>query len=295
MKQILKFSLALSLLFFIIPFVSYSQNATYDSLITIAQKHYSEKNYFQSAITFNKAFKSLGDKGYEQDRYDAARSWARASVKDSVFKNLTRLADKTDFLEVHQLETEKAFMLLHKEEQWKQLQKKVNPNNETYNDSLAKMLISVYEFDQRNRKKIEEVKGKYGSESDEFKRLLRTINFTDSLNLILVEGILKKHGWLSKNEVTKKGSAGLWLVIQHAELAKQEKYFSMMKDAVAKNKASKKDLAYLEDRILMRQGKKQLYGTQYKLDNATKEMKLWDIEDPDNLNKRRESIGLPPM
>jgi hypothetical protein len=68
-----------------------------------------------------------------------------------------------------------------------------------------------------------------------------------------------------------------------------------MEKAVQENKASKKDLAYLEDRILMRQGKKQLYGTQYKLDSETNEMKLWEVEDPDRLNERRASVGLPPM
>lgn len=273
----------------------HAQNRPYDSLIVKAKEYYAVKNYFQSAITYNKAFKILGGKGYPEDRYGAARSWARANVKDSVFINLNKLADKTEFLELNVLQTDKAFMLLHEEKQWKELLKKINPNNEVYNDSLARVLNSIYDFDQRNRKKMKEAKNVGGSESDEYKRTLRMINFADSLNLIQVENILKKYGWLSRNEVGKTGNKALWLVLQHASLGIQEKYFEVMKTAVQKGKASKTDLAYLEDRILMRQNRKQLYGTQYKLDEATGEMKLWDIEDPDNLNKRRESVGMGPM
>ncbi|HNR20150.1 MAG TPA: hypothetical protein PKN75_14160 [Bacteroidia bacterium] len=272
-----------------------AQNPAYDSLIVKAKEYYTAKNYFQSAITYNKAFKILGGKGYPEHRYDAARSWARANVKDSVFINLNKLADKTEFLELNVLQTDKAFMVLHEEKQWKELLKKINPNNEVYNDSLARVLNSVYDFDQRNRKKMNEIKNSSGAQSDEYKRTVRMINFADSLNLIQVINILKKHGWLSRNEVGRTGNKALWLVLQHASLGIQEKYFEVMKTAVQKGKASKTDLAYLEDRILMRQNKKQLYGTQYKLDQATGEMKLWDIEDPDNLNKRRESVGLEPM
>lgn len=273
----------------------HSQNPAYDSLIVKAKEYYAAKNYFQSAITYNKAFKMLGGKGYAEDRYSAARSWARANVKDSVFINLNKLADKTEFLELNVLQTDKAFMLLHEDKQWKDLIKKINPNNEVYNDSLARVLNSIYDFDQRNRKKMKELTNTGGAESDGYKRSVRMINFADSLNLIQVENILKKYGWLSRNEVGKTGNKALWLVLQHASLGIQQKYFEVMKMAVQKGKASKTDLAYLEDRILMRQNKKQLYGTQYKLDEATGEMKLWDIEDPDNLNKRRESVGLGPM
>ena len=186
-------------LVYLLPFFCLSQNAGYDSLINVAKDLYSKKEYIRSGMMYHKAFKVLGGKGYEQDRYDAARSWARASTKDSVFLNLNKLADKTDFLFQHQLETEKAFMLLHQEVQWKQLLKKVNPNNETYNDSLAKILISVYDFDQRNRKRIQETKLKSGKDSDEFKRLTRTINFTDSLNLMTLENILNKANLKCRN------------------------------------------------------------------------------------------------
>ena len=115
------------------------------------------------------------------------------------------------------------------------------------------------------------------------------------MGVIIVSQTIDRYGWLSVNEVGRAGNSALWLVIQHAELAVQEKYFPVMQEAVKNRKASKQNLAYLEDRILMRQGKKQLYGTQFKLDSQTNEIKLWDIEDPENLNIRRESVGLPPM
>jgi hypothetical protein len=95
--------------------------------------------------------------------------------------------------------------------------------------------------------------------------------------------------------VGKSGNTALWLVIQHSPLPKQEYYLPIMKKAVEENKASKANYAYLLDRVLMKQGKKQLYGSQYTIDLKTGETILWDIEDPENLNIRRAEMKLGPM
>ena len=52
-------------------------------------------------------------------------------------------------------------------------------------------------------------------------------------------------------------------------------------------------LALLEDRILMRTGKKQKYGSQVTCPNGVCD--VYPIEDPDNVNKRRASVGLEPI
>ncbi len=59
--------------------------------------------------------------------------------------------------------------------------------------------------------------------------------------------------------------------------------------------APKLELVYLEDRIPKYPGKKQHYGSHSCLNQTKKQMQLWEIDDPENLNKRRESVGLPPM
>jgi hypothetical protein len=54
------------------------------------------------------------------------------------------------------------------------------------------------------------------------------------------------------------------------------------------------DLAMLQDRVLMRQGKKQIYGSQVVF-NKTGEPVFYPIEDERNVNARRKKVGLEPL
>ena len=52
---------------------------------------------------------------------------------------------------------------------------------------------------------------------------------------------------------------------------------------------SKEQYALMKDRILMDDGKPQIYGTQWH--NG----KLYKLESPENVNKRRKEMGLEPL
>ena len=60
---------------------------------------------------------------------------------------------------------------------------------------------------------------------------------------------------------------------------------------------SKADAATLQDRMLMREGKKQIYGTQTK--TGQKDGKqvcyVWPVEEPATVDSLRRSVGLPSM
>lgn len=55
--------------------------------------------------------------------------------------------------------------------------------------------------------------------------------------------------------VGNKGSTTLFLVIQHADLGTQVKYLPMVREAVKQHKAQASNLALLEDRVALGQGK----------------------------------------
>lgn len=272
-----------------------AQTEVYDSLVFFAEQDYLKGNYQLAADNYSKAFMELGGKGLPTDRYHAAKCWAQLQRPDSAFFNLFRLAEKTDYLDFQKVKNDEDLKNLHSDNRWIKLLSRLNPTNESYNDSIATVLEKVYDSDQMIRGEMSKLRQKYNTASAEYKELARRMQVTDSINLIVVTSLIDQYGWLSKAVVGKTGNLAIWLVIQHADLATQEKYYPIMEKAVQENKATKKDLAYLEDRILMRQGKKQLYGTQYKLDPETNEMKLWEVEDPDRLNERRAAVGLPPM
>jgi hypothetical protein len=57
--------------------------------------------------------------------------------------------------------------------------------------------------------------------------------------------------------------------------------------------ASTVDEAYLTDRVLQNEGKRQQYGTQFVIDE--KQLCLYPVQDEKNLAERRSAVGLPPL
>lgn len=51
-------------------------------------------------------------------------------------------------------------------------------------------------------------------------------------------------------------------------------------------------LALLENRIALREGRKQIYGSQIGTNPNTKKQYVFPLDDPDNVNKRRSDVGL---
>ena len=68
-----------------------------------------------------------------------------------------------------------------------------------------------------------------------------------------------------------------------------------MRDAVQNGKAKASSLALLEDRVALRKGKNQIYGSQVVWDMKTNEHYLMPLDDPENVDKRRSQVGLPPL
>ncbi len=158
--------------------------------------------------------------------------------------------------------------------------------------SLIAILDTIYQEDQRYRQQISEINKEYGWESDEMKAHWKIINSLDSLNLIKVEKILNEKGWLSADIIGDQGNKALFLVIQHADLETQVKYLPMMRDAVKKCNAKASSLALLEDRVALRQGERQIYGSQIHSDKETGEMYVAPLIDPENVDERRAEVGL---
>ena len=110
-----------------------------------------------------------------------------------------------------------------------------------------------------------------------------------------LEEIIQKYGWPTINMVGAEASETAFLIVQHADPASQKKYFPLLKQAAARKEARPDHVAMMEDRILMNEGKKQIYGTGLQTDDITKGLKLWPIENEEEVDARRAAVGLPPM
>lgn len=268
-----------------------AQPAEYQANVRKAEEQLSAKDYAAAAQSYSAAFKSFGWRALQKDRYNAARAWAMSGVADSAFFNLYRIVEKLKFDNLDQVTAETNFQPLYKDARWTDLCTKIKANQPAMPE-LSKELRAIYEDDQKYRLMIESVEKKYGHASAELHRLLGVINEKDSINLLKITAILDQHGWLGPDKVGYDGSQTLFLVIQHNELSVQEKYLPMMREAVKNGNARGADLALLEDRVNMRNGRKQIYGSQIGQDHETGAYWIFPIEDPKNVDKRRAEVGL---
>jgi hypothetical protein len=163
------------------------------------------------------------------------------------------------------------------------------------NDSLARVLDTVAQDDELYRNQLDEMVQRYGGESKEVKMLFRQMQAKDSINQMKVFAILDKYGWLGPDVLGEEGNGTLFFVLQHSELPMQVKYLPMLRTAVKNGTAKARNLALLEDRVALRQGKKQIYGSQVGWDLRTNWHYMLPLEDPDHVDQRRAAVGLSPL
>jgi hypothetical protein len=290
---------SLLLLPFTIALVHGQDQAKYDALIAKAFSLYEKKEYKASGEAYTEAFNGSGLKGTSDDRYNAACSWALAGVPDSAIFQLKHIAGSMDYANLKHITTDPDLTSLHADKRWEEVIGSVQANKEkqeaNYDRPLMAKLDSIFEEDQGLRNEIAAVEAKYGRDSKEVKAHFQRIWIADSLNQIKVVRVLDERGWLGPDVVGPTGNSALFLVIQHADTATQEKYLPMMRDAVKRGNAKGNHLALLEDRVLLRNGKPQRYGSQIGRNMDTGTYYLSPLEDPDHVDERRASVGLGPL
>ncbi|SDU11735.1 hypothetical protein SAMN04487762_1899 [Polaribacter sp. Hel1_33_78] len=272
------------------------ERAKYAELKTEAWNLYENQEYLGSAKKYSEAFTALGNKGNTNDRYNAACSWALANQIDSSFVQLFRIAEKGNYSNYGHITTDGDLNALHSDKRWNEVLNLVKGNKEKAEENLDKPLVAIldtiYQEDQGLRRQISEVEEKYGRDSDEMKAHWETINEKDSINLIKIQKILDEKGWLGQDIIGGQGNTTLFLVIQHSPIEIQQKYLPMMREAVKKNNARPSSLALLEDRVALRTGKRQIYGSQIGRNQETGEFYVSPIENPEKVDERRAEVGL---
>lgn len=270
----------------------------YKNLIKKADTYYRLKNYKASVLSYSKAFQLDHLQISMDDRYNAACSWALEGTSDSAFYQLNYIATIDNYYNIEQITTDHDLISLRKGKRWKALLETIQQNKEKedakLNQSLIKELDSIRVEFSKYRGKMNDTVVEYGYDSQEMRDLEKTIVKMDSINLIRVEFILDTYGWPGPEVIGVEGDTTLFLVIQHSNQKTQEKYLSMMQEAAKQGRIGPDQVARLEDRVAIRQGKKQIYGTQVTND-ATGRSVFYPIEDINNVNIRRDSVGLEPL
>jgi hypothetical protein len=129
----------------------------------------------------------------------------------------------------------------------------------------------------------------------------------DRDNTARMKEIVATFGWPTHSMVGAEASDAAFLLVQHADHdpAFQARCLPLLEAAMARGEVAKTAVAYLTDRVLVKQRRPQLYGTQYHVReladgsvaigaSGKPEYLLPIVEEPAQLDARRAAMGLPP-
>jgi len=155
--------------------------------------------------------------------------------------------------------------------------------------NLRTRLNTIMEIDQNSRKEF--IKQLSENNPQKSKELALQMKKTDKENQQFVSELLDNCGW--PKGLSAENNHTIFLVIDHAETDYANKYFPFIKQQAELGIILKSDLATLQDRIMLKKGQKQLYGTQTFKVGAL--IHVWPVDNIDGLSERRKAMGLPPM
>ncbi len=157
--------------------------------------------------------------------------------------------------------------------------------------ALMEELKDIRRTDQVYRRQM----GSVENGSPQMDSLWKLQSRADSSNTLRIIEIIEERGYPGKSMVGAGQSSTAFLVIQHADLEVQEKYLDIITAAADAEEVPWSSVALLIDRIKMRNGDKQIYGSQLSLDQATGAYFFSPIENPHQIDSIRNTVGLGPL
>ena len=115
----------------------------------------------------------------------------------------------------------------------------------------------------------------------------------DSAATAWLKAEIAARGW--PQQVGDDGAAAAWLIAQHSpDLEFQKACLELLRGLPA-SQQNAQYVAYLHDRICIRQQRPQRYGTQSRPRAGGEEWELFPLEDASTVNVERARIGLEPL
>lgn len=166
-----------------------------------------------------------------------------------------------------------------------------------FDERLKSQLDSILKLDQKYRSLMglgpTDLKSKaeaMGLKEEEYSGdLWSRQSAIDQSNMEFVEKIFNTRGYPGTSMVGESANTAAWYVLQHSD--KIEQYFPVIKKAGEDGELPYRLVAMMEDRLLMQQGKPQIYGTQGKSYDDERGSFIWPIENPESVNERRMEAG----
>jgi len=164
--------------------------------------------------------------------------------------------------------------------------------SEIENLGVRQELLRMHEADQDIRNQLIQA----GMESPD-PEIQARMGEIDSANTARLREIVAEYRWPDLALVGHDGASAAFTLLQHAEYAAQKELYPQLVAAYERNEASGQSYALLTDRVLTREGKPQIYGTQARPTEEwiDGEPVFYEIEDEENVDRRRAEVGIPPL
>jgi hypothetical protein len=148
---------------------------------------------------------------------------------------------------------------------------------------IASEIIAMSERDQVLIGRVMDSKGDF--DTGEIRTLIE-------LHTERMHKIIEEIGWPTISKVGEHASKMAWLLVQHADhdVNFQNECLELMKKETPKE-VLPVNVAYLEDRVAIKQNRPQKYGTQFHT-KSKEEFGPFPILDPERVNEFRNSVGL---
>ena len=243
------------------------------------------------------------DSLYEQGRYDdAIRVYTEAFADDryifpsklsSVAYKL-RMVDKDEAaykFDMHRIRMEKDYYQMPDSATVPSYEDEFDKRADIYNYdlSLKNHLEEMLERDQAYRTQWILSRQLHHEETQYDIALRLRADSIDSLNQVEIRQVLKEHGFPKKTEVGTSACEAAWIISQHAPLDVQKEYLPMLERAATEGNIQAALVAALHDRIDVREGRPQKYGTQRNGNG------LCPLLNEKMVNQWRKEVGLPPL
>ena len=128
-------------------------------------------------------------------------------------------------------------------------------------------------------------------DSVQFQAMMRI----DSTNTSWLKTYVARWGWPTSEQVGKEAVESAFLIVQHAvqDTAFMRAMLPAVQEAYRRGDLKGGEVAMLMDRIAVKAGDSQIYGTQFSLRDGR--WTLDPIADSAHVDERRASMGLPPL